>query len=1307
MTTALYKYILKKNCYVDEIRDLIVYDDLVNHLISKGVIDEKDYMNIWKSKGNKIDAVFKALKEKSVNDLKECFDILKFLYGSMFEDKLKKFKQDLIDSIHQKGGFPKINTYIPRTEQEKKIKDKLANVRWYNSLVVFGRVGEGKSYLVCECLKDIDLIKDEFNNRLYWINVGECENGSNILQPLTRLLRMIAPKKRKLYDLDELIEELAEIFASEKHQNSLVILDNARSLKVIEIFQKIRCKLIIITHFKNVKNAEFVEVDLGFTINETISLFAKYLNTSTESLNNLHFDDVKDLHELCKGHPTTLSLLAVFLSCKRDHALASKYLWNHIKEKINNGEIEDLGNDVDIIHTNFYKALRMCIDTIDTEEMKQFYYQLAIFPKDANIYTDVLEVFWNKKPEEVWNIMLHFENRSLINSIYNTNKKVYIYAIHDLFLYYLKNETKAHRKEFHKKLIESYESRYEYYNLPDDNYILLFLGYHLKQAEMFDRFQKFLDLKFIEHKIRIVGVNNMEQDLRTYKEEIIGGNADLKMKWENCMKFFRDNKNELRQMEKTDIIQLALPTLIDDAHTLMDRNKANSINKLYFTMKLSAGRLKSSYEFIMKEVVTAMAYCFDSNVPKLLIGLENGDIMLYCPQTSKEFERFQSHKKMVFNLKVSSDNSCFLSVSEDRTVKLWQFFSQRLSLDGLKDVVTSPKCIQNEYFDAFSPGKKHNFKEFVYNEDGAYLISANFSNKYSETKLICTGANNGKVIIWHASTREKLCVTTETGFPANNVYFSNDDSKIYFTKQEKIQIYQLDNRELKLSYLDSITNKEDIDKLYVTDENTLIAIGQRYVMMYKFPYEDDSNAIILHESEDNIVCSSMANDEYLAIGIKENVFLFSIINRNLVDTLKHKKVVTSMAMDILKDDDDITSMIFMKFDNNHIQQCNIMMPYYEQPRNEQNLLTTYWKNHVPLLAQVLNDNVLKIQHEFTTINQIEKPHRITFITFSLCGNNIIYALENGVIIEYPYKIRDCYKTLATLEKTVNYLQCIKLESLTDHPEISYNSSESHNGAIVVVTDGDTKVHILLEGGCIKGFSWEFDIFQVFPMGSNRLLCIDVSGGVFIIFIEKKSGDIKLVNYATWDRKVCSSAFCLKRNLVAVMFTEKVHKTNYLEIRSITTGETMLTKLLSGFTPTCCAFSFSGELLVVGSNDGRIMVVNLQNNNECKILNASNFPIQFVQFSKSVLPILVVIGREVSWWNLESFGNAYTNENDSLSNTQFDFDFWKNKTVHHEVSNLLQTVSLYSNAIHFSVSENFETFLVVDDESRIYVIKCIK
>lgn len=60
----------------------------------------------------------------------------------------------------------------------------------------------------------------------------------------------------------------------------------------------------------------------------------------------------------------------------------------------------------------------------------------------------------------------------------------------------------------------------EFWNLKNDNYIFLYLGYHLEKAGYLDRFKVFLNLDFVSKKIQSVGPRDMTRDLEKYKHYI-------------------------------------------------------------------------------------------------------------------------------------------------------------------------------------------------------------------------------------------------------------------------------------------------------------------------------------------------------------------------------------------------------------------------------------------------------------------------------------------------------------------------------------------------------------------------------------------------------------------------------------------------------------------------------------------------------------------------------------------------------------------------------------------------------------------
>lgn len=76
----------------------------------------------------------------------------------------------------------------------------------------------------------------------------------------------------------------------------------------------------------------------------------------------------------------------------------------------------------------------------------------------------------------------------------------------------------------HIKLINRYKitCNGNFAELPkNDNYIFLYFGYHLKNADMLEEFPRwFLNLKFLESKICVTGPADLLADLKKYRKYI-------------------------------------------------------------------------------------------------------------------------------------------------------------------------------------------------------------------------------------------------------------------------------------------------------------------------------------------------------------------------------------------------------------------------------------------------------------------------------------------------------------------------------------------------------------------------------------------------------------------------------------------------------------------------------------------------------------------------------------------------------------------------------------------------------------------
>lgn len=166
----------------------------------------------------------------------------------------------------------------------------------------------------------------------------------------------------------------------------------------------------------------------------------------------------------------------------------------------------------------------MCIKNLDNE-LRAKYEDFVVFVEDVNIMPEVLQTLWNLKYEQdVRQIMLELEKKSLVVSFYNNDLDKYIYGIHHLLLIYLQKSLKDTDKvEKHRKLINEYKriSNGSYDNLPNDNYIFQYIGYHLYKAKMFDEFSKlYFDLNFIGAKIKATGIADLLRDFEAYASNI-------------------------------------------------------------------------------------------------------------------------------------------------------------------------------------------------------------------------------------------------------------------------------------------------------------------------------------------------------------------------------------------------------------------------------------------------------------------------------------------------------------------------------------------------------------------------------------------------------------------------------------------------------------------------------------------------------------------------------------------------------------------------------------------------------------------
>lgn len=222
------------------------------------------------------------------------------------------------------------------------------------------------------------------------------------------------------------------------------------------------------------------------------------------------------IHELCDGCPMLLNIIGSILKDSREEALSTDIIWQSLIEEILKNDCLQHPKTTTVIH--MIQRFVTCLDP----EVQKCFHSLAVFPKHVNIRPEILMKLWNKTYLSVRQIMVKLENKSLIVSFYNKDLKTYIYSIHSLVRTYLVEKTKVDIKYYHEKLISQCDENITK-SEPDDpiaNYIFGYYGYHAKNAQLYDKFEKYFDLKFIENKIKRVGSADLLTDFEIYRDFI-------------------------------------------------------------------------------------------------------------------------------------------------------------------------------------------------------------------------------------------------------------------------------------------------------------------------------------------------------------------------------------------------------------------------------------------------------------------------------------------------------------------------------------------------------------------------------------------------------------------------------------------------------------------------------------------------------------------------------------------------------------------------------------------------------------------
>ncbi|KAF5308658.1 hypothetical protein FQR65_LT06119 [Abscondita terminalis] len=1232
--------------------------------------------------------------------------------------------------------------YVKRTEPLHNLQSHLAELKPPNRIILHGMTGSGKSCLAADAVKDSRLLKLCFKNKVFWINLGDVKIVDQLPMHMILLLQILQndmrgesqkfrPVSIPPTQLDDVVMEieflksaLRNLFIN-RYRDALLILDNVSLKEATNAFD-VGCKTLITTQEKDIifgNNSVFVEVNGGFTEEETVALFAKSLKANVK---DLPLVKAVKIHKLSKGEPILVSLIGSLLEPYREDLLNGSDLWEYYIKKLTNKKYN--------LKTQLFDAIGICIERLSSE-LLELYHSFAVFVEDVNITPQVLQTIWNMDNlHDVTLKMTELINKSLIVSYYNHELKTFVYGVHDLFLAYLKEKLGyTGLVDQHKKLISAYKrvSNNNFSNLPNDNYIFQYIGYHMKEAQCFDDFSIYLNLKFIGAKLKAIGTADLLRDFQLYRTYITRNDETQIKHLDECIKFVKAKGHDLHKYPETDIIQFGLGQEKDsfiykEALKLIDTKP----RALFLDLQAPPENIFFTHTLDLQQVISAV--CFTSDDDQVLTGTEDGDINLWEQKSNQKLYVFSGHTDTITHLQLCSNRNCFLSVSLDGTVKIWNLegvisrnsTGEMYDDNGFHENIPSPRVKQSNWKNFYESNEKGRIDpsktcKLLEEDNVDRLISAAYA--HDNDNCIVTGCLSGRVLIWDIE-EEPRTIVWSFSLPIRHLFYSTENGERlshFFSKVSiKILLTVPDFDTSLIAINDSTIMKWTWkQKGSIITAPTMVELDRRRKPLF-------SCAAV---TEDGMYLVTACTDHFTRIWhLGTGKIVQEILNTGLV-----------VCLDTFHDDSKSSGhILLLGSDDKTVKKYRI---HPSTPTSDDTKLLPifdcYWNGRFPRVAVVNSTNRVQIMRGYLLISECERMESpIKVVRFSLCGSKLAVGLENGNVHEYDYRSRQ-YEILMKLHDSV-----VLLKYFDTANDAAYQLSLSSDVILVAaaqngwITIYKNKIPLCIaqprslnSGGMIFNQMPLIPIVQCFYLKkASKLMSVSENRTVklwnennlsyTILYGEKihSEGSLGIVTMAT---------FSPDQKYLAITFANGCFEIHTLQINNSVIQLNLIYEKILDNPLRSCRFSHNGKILALGHDNGNIVIWSVESKVQIGTLHLHKSSVRYLLFSPSPALILISVGEQIAWWDLTKLPNddkdKYRRRSSSIKKknltldlaapmTNLNLDFWSDKEGKTEKPHLLLAIKVRGMfSTYISASQDFTSFFTIDNNGYPNLMEGIK
>uniref|UniRef100_F6W9P6 Apoptotic protease-activating factor 1 n=1 Tax=Callithrix jacchus TaxID=9483 RepID=F6W9P6_CALJA len=575
------------------------------------------------------------------------------------------------------GGVPQRPVvFVARKKLVNAIQQKLSKLNGDPGWVtIYGMAGCGKSVLAAEAVRDHSLLKHCFPGGVHWVSVGK-QDKSGLLMKLQNLCTRLDQDESFSQRLPLNIEEAKDrlrILMLRKHPSCLLILDDIWDPWVLKAFDN-QCQILLTTRDKSVTDSVMgpkyvIPVESSLGKEKGLEILSLFVNMKKADLPEQAHSIIKE----CKGSPLVVSLIGALL---RDFPNR----WEYYLRQLQNKQFKRIRKSSSYDYEALDEAMSISVEML-RENIKNYYTDLSILPKDVKVPTKVLCILWDMETEEVEDILQEFVNKSLL--FCDRNGKSFRYYLHDLQVDFLTEKNRSQLQDLHKKMITQFQRYYQLPNLlPDQEdcmYWYNFLAYHMASAKMHKELCALMfSLDWIKAKTELVGPAHLIHEFVEYRHILDEKDCAVS---ENFQEFLSLNGHLLGRQPFPNIVQLGLcePETSEVYQQAKLQAKQEVDNGTLYLEWINKKTIMNLSRLVVRPHTDAVYHaCFSEDGQRIASCGADKTLQVFKAETGEKLLEIKAHEDEVLCCAFSTDDRFIATCSVDKKVKIWNSMTGEL-----------------------------------------------------------------------------------------------------------------------------------------------------------------------------------------------------------------------------------------------------------------------------------------------------------------------------------------------------------------------------------------------------------------------------------------------------------------------------------------------------------------------------------------------------------------------------------------------------------------------------------------------------